>query len=242
MKTVLSLLIWAAIVALTVLKFLADLCLTIIVFSFDKKRKILHRQSFWWANAIIGLNPYWKITALGLENIDPLKTYVVVANHQSLADIIIIYKTRMQFRWVAKESLFKIPFIGWGLFLGKHIRLARGKYSSVKKAYRQAAAWLQKDMSVVFFPEGTRSSTNQINQFQNGAFKLAIKEKRAILPVAIKGSRESIPKGSWIFKRKVAGTVKVLPPIETKNFLPNDFVALRNTVQAKLKKTLSAPK
>ena len=235
MKTILSILIWLGVTALTILIFLVDLFLVIILFPFDKKRKIVHAQSFWWAEAIIGLNPYWDIRALGLENIDPQKTYVVVANHQSLADIIVMYKTHMQFKWVAKESLFKIPFIGWCLSLGKHIRLTRGQYTSIKKVYREAAVWLKKGVSVTFFPEGTRSHTGEINKFQNGAFKLAIKEKKAILPIVINGTRETIPKGSWIFKRKVSATIEVLPPIETKDFLPGDFIQLRDIAYTKIK-------
>ena len=234
MKTLLSILIWLGIITLTGLKFLADLLLTLIVFPFDKKRKTLHIQSYWWANAIIGLNPYWDVTISGLNNIDPGKTYVIVANHQSLADIIIMYKIHAQFRWVAKESLFRIPLIGWCLALGKHIKLARGKYSSIKQAYLRAATWLREDISVAFFPEGTRSSTQTMNQFQNGAFKLAIQEKKAILPIAISGTREAIPKGSWIFKRKVDGRLEVLPPIETKNLSTADFIELKNTVYAAL--------
>lgn len=91
----------------------------------------------------------------------------------------------MQFKWVAKASLFKVPFIGWSLGLAKHIRLSRGNFSSIKKVYRQAASWLKEGMSVLFFPEGTRSANDEMGQFQNGAFKLAIKEKVPILPVAI---------------------------------------------------------
>ncbi len=237
MKPLLSILIWTSITILTAIKFLIDLLLTIVVFPFDKNRRTLHIQSFWWADAIIGLNPYWNISALGRENIDPQTTYVVVANHQSLADIIILYKTRMQFRWVAKESLFKIPFIGWCLSLGKHIRLSRGRYSSIKKAYRQAAVLLRQNMSVAFFPEGTRSHSDKMNKFQNGAFKLAIKEKKPILPVVIKGTRESIPKGSWIFKKKVKGTIEVMPPIQTEDYSPADFIKLRDTVHSKLKES-----
>lgn len=239
MKVILSILIWTGITTLTILVFLVDLFLTAILFPFDKKRKIIHIQSFWWADAIVGLNPYWEITVIGLENFDPKKTYVIAANHQSLADIIIMYKSRIQFKWVAKESLFRIPFIGWCLSLGKHIKLTRGKYSSIKKVYRQAAVWLRKDISVAFFPEGTRSHTDEMNKFQNGAFKLAIKEKKAVLPVAIKGTREAIPKGSWIFKRKVTGTIKFLPPIETKDLLPGEFIRLRDAVYSKIKEHCS---
>ncbi|MBL7157815.1 MAG: 1-acyl-sn-glycerol-3-phosphate acyltransferase [Candidatus Omnitrophica bacterium] len=234
MKVVTSIAIWTLGSILTILLFFVDLFLTVILFPFDKKRKIVHAQSFWWANALIGLNPYWNLSVIGLENIDPRKTYVVVANHQSLADVVVVYKTHMQFKWVAKESLFNVPFLGWCLSLGKHIRLTRGEFASIKKVYREAATWLRNGISVLFFPEGTRSETDRVSEFQNGAFKLAIKEKKPVLPVSITGTREAIPKGSWIFKTKVSGKLKVFPSVETTGFEPGDFTRLRDTVHARL--------
>ena len=231
--------IWVVITALTVLLFFVEAILTIILFPFDRQRKIIHSQCFWWADAVIGFNPYWHIEVSGLENIDKHKTYVVVANHQSLADIAIMYETHMQFKWVAKESLFKIPFIGWCLSLTKHIKLSRGNFGSIKKVYREAAYWLRNDMSVLFFPEGTRSRTDKMNEFQNGAFKLAIQEKKPILPIVIDGTRDAIPKGSWIFKTKVKGKLTVLPPVETQDLQISDFVLLKDTVHKKLKSLIT---
>ncbi len=239
MTAIISVVIWAISGILTILLFLVELILTILLFPFDKKRKIIHSQCFWWATAVIGSNPYWNLKVSGLENIDRHKTYVVVANHQSLADIVVMYKTHMQFKWVAKESLFKVPFIGWCLSLTKHIKLSRGSFGSIKKVYRQAANWLRNDISVVFFPEGTRSEAGEIDEFQNGAFKLAIQEKKPILPVAIEGTSEAIPKGSWIFKTKVMGRLTVLTPVETKNLEPKDFISLRDAVHKRLKSAIA---
>jgi 1-acyl-sn-glycerol-3-phosphate acyltransferase len=237
MSILLSAIIWAASSILTIILFFVCLFFTIILFPFDRKRKVVHAQCFWWADAIIGVNPFWDVDVYGLENIDYNKTYVITANHQSLADIVVLYKTRMQFKWVAKESLFKVPFIGWCLWLGKHVMLSRGEFGSIKKIYRESAMWLRQDMSVLFFPEGTRSHTDSMNEFQNGAFKLAIKEKKPILPILIKGTREAIPKGSWIFSSKARGIVKVLPPVDTKDFSPADFMKLRDIVYGRLKKS-----
>jgi 1-acyl-sn-glycerol-3-phosphate acyltransferase len=237
MRIITSVTIWTVAIILTIVLFFVEFFLTIILFPFDRKRKIIHAQCFWWANALIGLNPYWDLRVSGLENIDPSKTYVVVANHQSLADIIVMYKTCMQFKWVAKESLFKVPFVGWCLSLSKHIRLSRGKFGSIKKVYRDAAKWLRNGVSVLFFPEGTRADTDGMKDFQNGAFKLAIKERKPILPVSIDGTREAIPKGSWIFKTKVSGKLTVLPAIDTTGFQPGDYVRLRDAVYAKLMST-----
>lgn len=234
MKAITSIAIWIVLSALTIILFFVEVILTIILFPFDKKRKIIHSQCFWWAKAVIGCNPYWHVKVSGLENIDENKTYVVVANHQSLADIVVIYMTFMQFKWVAKDSLFKIPFIGWCLSLTKHIRLSRGRIGSIKKAYREAVAWLRKDMSVVFFPEGTRSKTGKIGKFQSGAFKLAIQEKRPILPIVIDGTSEAIPKGSWVFETELFAKLTVLAPIETENLQPSDFISLKAAVHKKI--------
>ena len=235
MKAIISIAIWIAGGILTITLFFAELFFTIILFPFDKKRKVPHAQCFWWADIIIGMNPYWKIRVKGLENIDKRKTYVMVANHQSLGDIAVMYKTHMQFKWVAKEALFKLPFLGWCMSLAKHIKLSRGRFGSIKKVYREAARWLKADMSVLFFPEGTRSRTDEMNEFQNGAFKLAIKEKKPILPISIKGTREAIPRGNWIFKTKVSGNLTVLPSIDTADLKPGDFLRLKDIVREKIR-------
>lgn len=226
--------IWTAATILTIMLFFAMALFVIILYPFDRKRKAAHAQCFWWAGALTALNPYWNVRVSGLENIDKHKTYVIVANHQSLADIVIIYKTKMQFKWVAKASLFGVPFVGWSMYLAKHIRLSRGKFSSIKHVYRESAKWLRNGMSVLFFPEGTRSTTDRMNEFQNGAFKLAIKEGVPVLPIVIKGTRDAIPKGSWIFQAKAPGSLKVLPAIETSRFKAGEFSRLRDLVRASL--------
>ncbi len=238
MKTIISIWIWFGSVLLTVLLFLVVFTLNLLLFPFDKKKKITHRQCFWWSDLLIALNPYWSLKVSGLEHIDHQKTYVIIANHQSMADIVALYQTRMQFKWVAKASLFRIPFIGWCLSLIKHIKLIRGDFSSIKEIYHQASGWLQKDMSVLFFPEGTRSSSNEMGEFQNGAFKFAIKEKKPILPICLKDTHAAIPKGSWIFKTKVAAKVIVLAPIATEGYGAGDFALLRDTVRFRIQAAL----
>ena len=233
-QTIQSVIIWAVGIFLIVLLFLVMAFLSIILYPFDRKRKIVHAQCFWWTDAVTALNPYWEVKISGLENIDHHKAYVVVSNHQSLADIVLMYKTKMQFKWVAKESLFKIPVLGWNMLLARHIRLRRGDFSSIKKTYREAGEWLRNGISVLFFPEGTRSDNHEMGTFQNGAFKLAIKEKVPILPIMIKGTKYAIPKGSWRFTTKISCVMKVLTPIETSSLLAHDFARLRDLTKAQL--------
>lgn len=230
MRIILSIFFWLVTAILTIGVFLAALILTILLFPLDRKRKLVHAQGFWWANALVASNPFWNFSISGLEHIDHNKAYVVVSNHQSFADIAMIYKTRMQFKWVAKESLFNVPVFGWSMSLMKYIRLSRGEFGSIKKTYRQAAEWLRKGVSVLFFPEGTRSSNDSMGSFKNGAFKLAIKEKKPILPVRIDGGRDVLPRGSWIFKTRASCTLSVFPEIDTSSFSPKDFTVLRDKV------------
>ena len=221
-------------VTITMAAFLASLVLKIMPIPIPNREKLVHAQCFWWSDALVALNPYWKLKVEGLENIDHSQTYVIVANHQSLADIIIIYKTHIYFKWVAKKDLLKVPFIGGLLWVNDHVLLARGEFGSIKAVYRQAAGWLKKGVSMLFFPEGTRSGTDDMNEFQNGAFKLAIREGRPLLPVFLGGTREAIPKGGWIFKTKVAGRLVVLPAIDTTKYKIADYAALRNLVRGQL--------
>jgi len=229
-----SIFIWVFGAVMTFILYLAMLFFAIILYPFDKQRRVAHAQCYWWSDILLGSNPYWKMKIEGLENIDKKKTYVIVANHQSLADIIVLYQIRSQFKWVAKESLFKIPVLGWCMSTAKHISLERGDFSSIKKVYREAAEWLRHDMSVLFFPEGTRSETGEVGEFQNGAFKLAIKEKVPVLPILISGTRDAIPKGGRQFSTKIFCTLRVFPAVETSSLGPGDFDKLKDEIRSKI--------
>jgi len=229
-------LIWLVGSALIIVLYLAMLLFTILFYPFDRKRAIAHMQCFWWSDAVITLNPYWKLQINGINNIDKNRTYIIIANHQSLADIVLAYQTKIQFKWVAKESLFKIPFVGWSMSLAKHIKLQRGNLGSIKKVYREAARWLRSGVSVLFFPEGTRSETAEMGDFHNGAFKLAIKEHVPILPILFEGTGTAIPRGSWIFTTKTSAKLNILPAIETADFKPSDFAKLKDLARSVLDK------
>jgi 1-acyl-sn-glycerol-3-phosphate acyltransferase len=227
--------VWVSAAIITASTFLASLVIKVLPLPIAGREKLVHAQCFWWSDALVALNPYWKLKVEGLENIDHNRTYVIVANHQSLADIIVIYKTRLYFKWVAKKELLKVPFIGGLLWVNDHVLLSRGELGSIKTVYRQAAGWLKNGISMLFFPEGTRSSTDEMSEFQNGAFKLAIKEKKPVLPIFIGGTREAIPKGGWIFKTKVFGRLVVLPEIDTSLYGPADYAKLRDLTRERLR-------
>ncbi|MDD4899187.1 MAG: lysophospholipid acyltransferase family protein [Candidatus Omnitrophica bacterium] len=232
MKTLLSILIWVFTALMTLGVFLGVLLLKL--WPFDRQKRLSHALGYWWAEAITRVNPFWRMKVAGLKHFSPKRSYVIVANHQSMSDIALVYLTHRQFKWVAKESLFKVPVFGWCMSGMKYIKLMRGEFSSIKDVYQEAAYWLKKDMSVLFFPEGTRSTTGELSAFKNGAFKLAIKEQKPVLPLAISGTRNILPKGSWVFKNKVTCELKVLPAIETKDYSEQDFDLLKDKVRGEI--------
>ncbi len=241
MRLIISLLIWIVGAIVTAATFFASVVIKYWPFPVRDREKLVHAQLYWWSDILISMNPFWKLRVTGLENIDQSKTYVVVANHQSLADIIIIYQIHMYFKWVAKEELLKVPFIGGLLWVNDHVLVSREELSSIKEVYRKASDRLKSGVSMLFFPEGTRSDTDEMGEFKNGAFKLAIKEGKPVLPVYIGGTREAIPKGGFIFKAKVSGRLAILPAVETSGMSIADFENLKNLVRGKLQNVADNP-
>jgi len=233
-KILISCWIWIVFSAITIFMFVSVLFFAIILYPFDKKRKIPQMHAFLWSDLIIALNPYWDVEISDLKNIDRSKTYVIVANHQSLSDIILLYQTKMQFKWIANEYLFKLPIIGLSMSITKHIKLRKGNLGSIKNAYQEASEWLRRGMSIMLFPEGTRSNGYGLKEFQNGAFKLAIKEQVPILPISIKGTGNAIPRGSRLFVTKIPLSIKVLESVSTSGIALEDFEKLRDSVRSKI--------
>jgi len=238
MNVIISLGIWVIVILATLI---ADIAISFIAFflrRFDPDGKLAHAQGFWWAKLIVSVNPFWTFTISGIENIKKDKAYLLVSNHQSMADIILISRMKRQFKWVAKESLFKIPLLGGCLSGVQNISLKREDRSSIKEVNKKMVYWLRRGISICIFPEGTRSLDGELQEFKNGGFKIAIKEKKPVVPIAIKGTYDALPKGSWIFKKKVYGEVKILPAIDTSNYEVKDFAILRDLVRGKIQTAL----
>jgi 1-acyl-sn-glycerol-3-phosphate acyltransferase len=180
------------------------------------------------------------VTIQGLENIEPRKSYILVSNHQSFFDIFsLLGYLPIQFRWIAKAELFRIPFLGWSMTRIGYIPIERG---SPKKAYRsmlQAAEKIRRGTSVLIFPEGTRSPDGNLQPFKKGVFIIALKSQAPILPVAIRGTRGIMRKGDW---RTYPGQVEIIisPPIETTGFSTEKEAELSERVRHTLLHHLTA--
>ena len=207
-----SLINWFLVGILTMVIFFPILLATLFLFPFDRSRKHIHPLISFWAKAILVVCPVMRVHVEGTEHLDPNKTYVLVANHQSIADIIAVLHLNHPFKFVAKQDLFWIPFMGWGLSLAGYIPLIRGDHRSGLEAVRMANQHLERSTSILLFPEGTRSPNREIQDFKVGAFKLAAENKVPIVPIVIHGTHALIPKGSIVFGRRVEVIVRLGKP------------------------------
>ena len=146
--------------------------------------------------------------------LDPAKSYVFLANHQSLFDIPLLIATSPgQVRFVAKRSLFRIPLFGWALAAGGFIPVDRDDRSSARRTFASAASRLSEGTSILLFPEGTRSrEEGNLLPFERGGFLLALKSGLPIVPVGIRGTRVIQPRGSVVIRPGVA-TVRYGAPL-----------------------------
>lgn len=181
------------------------------------------------------VNPYWRIELEGPFPKNPRHPYVVVGNHFSQADPPIIARVPWEMKWVAKKELFDLPFAGWLLRLSGDISVDRRSKKSRAAVLTTARDYLAKKCSVMFFPEGTRSRDGQVQRFSDGAFRLAIEEGVPVLPLAIDGTHEALPKHSiWFDPTPEPIRVKVLDPVDPRAYSVDEARALQRHVRARI--------
>ncbi|MDY6852337.1 MAG: lysophospholipid acyltransferase family protein, partial [Thermodesulfobacteriota bacterium] len=135
-----------------------------------------------------------RVQVIGGEELDPGESYVFVANHTSAYDILVLLAyLPFQFRWLAKEELFKIPFFGWAMARVGYIPINRSNPRESARSLIKAAEKIKAGVSVVIFPEGTRSRDGLIHEFKRGSFTLAVRSGRPLVPVSISGTHRILP-------------------------------------------------
>jgi 1-acyl-sn-glycerol-3-phosphate acyltransferase len=236
-----SLYAWAEIAVVAIAGFFVQLLLAVLTLPFDRGRKIVGRWLRLEAVAAVKLSPFWEFDVHGTPPTAPRGKTVVVSNHESNADPFLICLLPWEMKWLAKASLFKVPFAGWGMRLAGDIPVERGDAESGRNALERCAVWLERGVPVVVFPEGTRSRTGELLPFKDGAFRLAIESGADVLPVAVAGTRRALPKHSWRFSRARA-LVTVGAPLSTRGMtaadLPRLKAAAREQIES-LRHTLS---
>ena len=188
--------------------------LSVLARLFDSSNNLSHRVSSLWGRWLCTLNGI-QVDVVGLEHIQQDQAQILIANHQGFFDIFALSGfLPLQIRWMAKSSLFKIPFVGWSISASGYIPVDR---SSRKKSYQAFLTTIEKlkaGNSIVIFPEGTRSEDGTIGPFKKGSLLLSARSGAPLVPVTLLGTGNIIKKGSGTIR---PGRIKIIisPPLSS---------------------------
>lgn len=217
-----SIIVWLVGAALIVVLFPLTLLAWLLTFPFDRQRKIVHGSLIFQAMFISYAVPIWRIRIEGRKKRIRGTTYVIICNHQSILDILLVNCLRYRYKWISKIENTKVPFVGWYLKMADYIVVDRGNKESKEKMIVESYDCLRNGTSIMMFPEGTRSTDRNIGFFKRGAFQLALSARKPILPVLIDGTGGVLPKHGFIFGGFHRITIRVLDPVPPETFGTED--------------------
>ncbi len=237
MIRIFSVFYWVFVFATMPFLFLVALVLFVLTVAFDRRRFVNQMWSCFWASFYIYCNPIWRSRIRGREKLPWHGPAVLVANHLSLVDILVLYGLYRPFKWVSKAELFKVPCAGWNMVLNDYVRLRRGDRHSIREMMDHCRRHLSQGSPVLIFPEGTRSPTGELQAFKDGAFRLALEAGVPVIPIAVKGTYETMPKQGVLIQRSMSAEVQVLDPLDPKDFVnPGE---LRDAAREAIRRSLS---
>jgi len=205
------------------------LCCIAMLVTLDPGASIWIARRLWsplllWAAGI-------RVEVEGLENVDPKRPTIYASNHQSTADIPVLFMALpVNVRFVAKKQLGYVPLVGWYLHLARYPLVDRGNRAKAIKSLEEAGRKVRNGVSIIVYPEGTRSDDGRVLPFKKGPFALALKARVPICPVTIEGSGYCMAKNSWDIKRGVI-RVKIGKPIDTASYTEERRVELMREVR-----------
>ena len=212
----------------------------------DAEAKASYGIARWWAWLNVRVCG-GRVHVEGLDHLDANRSYVFMSNHRSNFDVLALVEALWDFqlRWVAKEELARIPGFGWALRAMKHIIIDRTDHAQAVASLAEATRRMSSGISVVFFPEGTRSATGTMLPFKKGGFVFAIETKTPIVPIAITGTSSILPKGGWLVRHGGDVRVAVQPPISTAALTLEDrdalMLAVRSAIENGVAEAATAP-
>lgn len=210
--------VWLLVLVTFPFMFLIALTIWLFTVLFDKNLVALQQVSCFWASLYTWLNPFWSVRIIDKDKIDRKKVYVMISNHQSLVDILSIYRLFTHFKWVSKIENARAPFAGWNMRLNKHVLFDRRSKSGIVKMINDCISRIKEGSSIMIFPEGTRSKDGNIQRFKEGAFRVALETKSPILPIVLDGSADALPKDEYILRKKSKIVVKILNEVPYESF------------------------
>ena len=183
----------------------------------DRKGELPHKIARIWSRSILAGSRV-RVLVKNLSNIDPSRSYIYMSNHQSAFDIpVLLAYLPVQFKWLAKAELFKIPLFGFAMRRAGYISIDRSNLKSAISSLKKAAETIKKGVSVIIFPEGTRSRDGKISPFKKGGFVLAVEAGVPVVPVIIHGTR-SIMSKNRLRIRPGQVVLEIGKPIETSQY------------------------
>ncbi len=231
-QRLLSATFWAFLVLSSCALFPIAVLLWLLTSPFDRRRWVLHRFTCFWASLYSWLNPAWPVELSGREKIRPDGTYVMVANHLSLLDVLVLFRLFTHFKWVSKIENFRLPLVGWNMRLNGYIELIRGDRESVAKMLAECRRTLRKENSIMMFPEGTRSPDGRLRSFKQGAFELALDTEKPILPIVVQGTADALPKRGFVLRGRHRIRVTVLDELPYESFADRSVAELTDHVRS----------
>jgi len=208
---------------------------------FDRSGDTVIRLAQLWSRMIVRMAGV-RIHVDTRTSLDPHKPYVFMSNHASTVDIWALYVALpVQVRMIAKKQLAAIPLFGWAMWAGRFIFIDRHNAAAARRSIDLAKNRIHDGQSALIFPEGTRTRDGTLGAFKKGGFHLAIDAEVPIVPVALSGTRESMPRGSLLLK---AGDVQVTigVPFTTAGLTAEDRDTLLDRVRGEIGRMLEEHK
>lgn len=181
--------------------------LSILIYPVDYRNKVSNPLMKIWTKGVLlvyGIH----VNVYGSENIDLSKGKIYISNHASYLDIFVqLAKLPDNVRMIYKKEINRIPILGWAMFCAGFVALNRDKIREAMNSLDKAAGRVRKGLSVVIYPEGTRTKDGTVGEFKRGMFFLADKSKADIIPVSLTGTFELMPLGSMKVKPGIVNMV-----------------------------------
>jgi 1-acyl-sn-glycerol-3-phosphate acyltransferase len=236
LRSAFAALYWAFCVLLMPLLWILAMAVFALAWPFDRRRVALHLFGCFWGSLYIWLNPVWRCRVVGRERLPWSGAAVIVANHASLVDILALYMLFRPFKWVSKAELGRVPFVGWMLWLNDYVLVRRGDRDSIRRMLQECRAHLAAGSPLLVFPEGTRTRDGHLQPFKEGGFKLARDAGVPVVPVAVSGTFDALPKTGLVFRRMDC-RIQVLPPLDPAAH--GSVAELRDAAQAAIASALA---
>ncbi|PRQ04496.1 1-acyl-sn-glycerol-3-phosphate acyltransferase [Enhygromyxa salina] len=221
---------WATFGLVSALMFVGATVCFVLTAPFDRRRVVQHLYSCFWAQIMFYLNPFWRLKIEGRGKLPWRGPAVLVANHASLGDILVLFGLYRPYKWVSKAAVFKSPFLGWNMRYNGYVPLVRGDKASIIEMSARCHAWLEMGAPILMFPEGTRSPDAEVKAFKDGAFRLAIEAGCPLYPIVHTGTADTLPKHGLLVKPVANCHVRVMDPVDPANF-HGDVGAFRDHVR-----------